>query len=90
MDVLGHFIAECLNLERMFEWKARASDVYGAYRDWCADNGHEPFSQTRFATEMERERLKSQGARNCKACDALFMPTAHKAWTEAGEEVTTG
>ncbi|KAA0242502.1 MAG: DNA primase [Candidatus Brocadia sp. AMX2] len=64
MDVIGAFLAECCILTP--EVKSKASDLYGAYKNWCEAGGEYILSQRSFGlrlTERGLERVKSGG--NC-------------------------
>jgi putative DNA primase/helicase len=46
MDIFEPFLAECCVIHKQAEvW---ASELWAAYRTWCADNGVKEQSQTRF------------------------------------------
>jgi putative DNA primase/helicase len=36
------------------DYKSQSADLYSAYRDWCAQNGHKPRSITLLAEDWER------------------------------------
>lgn len=62
MDTIGAFISECCILTP--EVKAKASDIYSAYKEWCATGGEYALSQRSFGlrlTEKGLERVKSSG-----------------------------
>ncbi|MCK6467084.1 MAG: phage/plasmid primase, P4 family [Candidatus Brocadia sinica] len=62
MDVIGVFLAECCILTP--EVKSKASDLYGAYKNWCEAGGEYILSQRSFGlrlTERGLERVKSSG-----------------------------
>ena len=50
MDTLGEFIADCCLIDA--KAKAAASQLYGAYKDWCDNSGHNPVSTTRFGLTL--------------------------------------
>ena len=50
MDSLGEFItSRCVTAPNV---KAKASELYGAYRQWCEDSGEHPMSQRRFGLAL--------------------------------------
>lgn len=50
-DLIGHFLSSCCIITEIAETKA--GDMYKAYRRWCEENGHKPWNQTRFGTDMK-------------------------------------
>jgi len=62
MDTIGAFLSECCILTP--EVKAKASELYGAYKEWCEAGGEHTLSQRCFGlrlTEKGLERIKSSG-----------------------------
>jgi putative DNA primase/helicase len=51
-DVCGLFVAERCEVDAEL-WEG-SNALYQAYKSWCLDNGHTPFSATRVAGEWER------------------------------------
>jgi putative DNA primase/helicase len=52
-DLIGQFIDECCAVGPGKEVKA--GDLYKAYKDWCASNGHSSLSQTKFGKRIKRQ-----------------------------------
>lgn len=62
MDSIGAFISECCILTS--EVKAKAGDLYEAYKKWCESNGEFMLTQRIFGlrlTERGLEKVKSGG-----------------------------
>ncbi len=62
MDSIGAFLGECCILTP--EVKAKASDLYDVYKEWCENGGEYALSQRSFGlrlTERGLERVKSSG-----------------------------
>lgn len=55
-DVLGNFLADCCCISR--EARARAADLYDAYRGWCQRNGETPVVQRRFGISLSERGFK--------------------------------
>jgi len=53
MDVVRLFLTDCC--ERDADGHVGATELYGAFTNWCARTGQEPVSQTAFGTTLGRE-----------------------------------
>lgn len=57
MDTIGAFLSECCILTP--EVKAKASELYGAYKEWCEAGGEHALSQRCFGLRLTEKGLKS-------------------------------
>jgi putative DNA primase/helicase len=55
LDALGGFLQDCCIVQE--NARARAGELYKAYRSWCEENGEKPLSQTRFGLRMVERGL---------------------------------
>ncbi|GMQ82815.1 MAG: hypothetical protein BMS9Abin05_2278 [Rhodothermia bacterium] len=60
MDVLAGFIGDCCVTGDMFQGKARAQDLYTAYRSWCERAGEESVSHREFGGRMKMKFKKDR------------------------------
>jgi len=54
-DVIGGFLDECVEYGE--ELKARSSELYDAYLDWCRKNTHHPLSSAHFKSAVTERCL---------------------------------
>jgi putative DNA primase/helicase len=62
MDTLGQFLDECCT--RSAQVRVKASTLYKAYQEWCADNGYQADSMMEIGYRLEKmevEKKKSNG-----------------------------
>jgi putative DNA primase/helicase len=54
-DIVAAFVKEaCLVADDPEDYEEQAGKLYEAYRHWCRENGHKPFSSTAIAPEWRR------------------------------------
>lgn len=62
MDILGAFLDErCMAHERM---RVTAKAIYAEYRQWCDDNGQQPYSQRRLGQALTERGFDKERARD--------------------------
>lgn len=66
MDVVGTFVADCLELDASLKWRLNTKDLYSAYIKWCTNNNEKLMSQKWLSMRMLEKgykKISSNGQR---------------------------
>jgi len=80
MDILAGFLVECCVINT--NAKARAGELYAAYREWCEKNGEKPVSQRNFGSRLQERGLKSARTRRYRMWEGIGIQVEGDAVTQ--------
>lgn len=60
-SVLGPWLEECCLIDP--NARAKAGELYTAFREWCERNGHRPFASRRFAQKLRERSFQDKHSR---------------------------
>lgn len=88
MDVFGPFIAECCVLHRSVE--VRASDLWAAYKAWCAENGVKEQSQHKLGKYLNAKGTRIERSNGIKRIGIGLLEKHHSDSASSGTFGTFG
>jgi putative DNA primase/helicase len=71
MDVLGEFLAECVELEPRA--RVQAKHLYGVYRTWAEESGHGAMSMRRFGLAIQERGFHREKQRTGRWYHGLHL-----------------
>lgn len=75
MDVFGPFVAECCVIHRLAE--VRASDLWTAYKAWCAENGIKEQSQHKLGKYLNAKGTRVERSNGIKRLGVGLLDKKH-------------
>jgi putative DNA primase/helicase len=74
MDLLAQFLEDACVAEAGA--KVSAKELYIAYQEWCADNGHDPLAQTSLGHRLKAKGFAPTRTRNTRGWSGLRLRNA--------------